>query len=238
MTKGLKIRIITSAILFLIAIFCVFVHPYIFMIAILTISSLSWNETRMIILNIDKKKVDNFQHLIFNLISFLYFFVIFGISAISLYLLNGSFFFFYILSICVCSDIGGYTVGKIVGGKKLTKISPNKTISGVLGSFCFSIIPLLIFSNFNSLELLPSINNFLFCLEASFFCQSGDLFISYLKRKAKVKDSGNILPGHGGLLDRIDGIIFVLPIVFVHIVGFKNYFGIWTETILYIISIL
>ena len=237
MTKGLKIRIITSVILFLLTIFCIFIHPYIFMVAVIIISYLAWNEARKIILNIKKKKIDKSKHLILNLISFFYVFVIFVISSLGLYLLNGSFFFFYILFICICSDIGGYVIGKIVGGKKLTKISPNKTISGVLGSFCFSIIPLLIFSNFDNLEYSLSINNFLFCLECSLVCQLGDLFISYLKRKAKVKDSGKILPGHGGLLDRIDGIIFVIPFAFFYILGFQNYFESWFEVISYIISI-
>jgi phosphatidate cytidylyltransferase len=133
----------------------------------------------------------------------------------SLYFVDGPFFFLYILSICICSDIGGYIIGKSVGGKKLTKISPNKTISGSFGSFCFSIIPLLIFYNINSSEYLLSISNFLMCLFTSLVCQLGDLFISYLKRKAKVKDTGSILPGHGGLMDRVDGIIFAIPFVFI-----------------------
>ena len=130
----------------------------------------------------------------------------------SLYFVDGPFFFLYILSICICSDIGGYIIGKSVGGKKLTKISPNKTISGSFGSFCFSIIPLLIFYNINSSEYLLSISNFLMCLFTSLVCQLGDLFISYLKRKAKVKDTGSILPGHGGLMDRVDGIILTREI--------------------------
>jgi len=132
-----------------------------------------------------------------------------------LYFVDGPFFFLYILSICICSDIGGYIIGKSVGGKKLTKISPNKTISGSFGSFCFSIIPLLIFYNINSSEYLLSISNFLMCLFTSLVCQLGDLFISYLKRKAKVKDTGSILPGHGGLMDRVDGIIFAIPFAFI-----------------------
>ena len=115
-------------------------------------------------------------------------------------------------------------------GKKLTKISPNKTISGSIGSFCFSIIPLLIFYNFNSSEYSLSINNFLFCLESSLVCQLGDLFISYLKRKAKVKDTGRILPGHGGVLDRVDGIIFAISFVFIYLNGFGEYVEIWRAT--------
>ena len=120
---------------------------------------------------------------------------------------------------------------EIIGGKKLTKISPNKTISGSFGSFCFSIIPLLIFYNINSSEYLLSISNFLMCLFTSLVCQLGDLFISYLKRKAKVKDTGNFLPGHGGLLDRIDGIIFAILYVWIYTNGFSAYFQVLTEAL-------
>jgi len=113
------------------------------------------------------------------------------------------------------SDIGGYIFGKLIGGKRLTKISPNKTISGSAGSFIFSLLTLILFNY----DLI--LKNLLFCLIVSLSCQLGDLIISYFKRLNKVKDTGNILPGHGGLLDRIDGIIFVIPVV--HIL--KNYVG-------------
>ena len=99
-----------------------------------------------------------------------------------------------------------------MGGKKLTKISPNKTIAGSVGSFIFSLIPLIFLSLTN--EIYNDINLaqlFIVSLILSLICQAGDLLISYFKRKAKVKDTGSILPGHGGLLDRIDGLIFVLP---------------------------
>ena len=98
-------------------------------------------------------------------------------------------FFLFILSICFFSDIGGYIIGKLIGGKKLTKISPNKTISGSIGSFSFSVFPLLLFYNYNQYEYFFSINNLLFCLIISLVCQLGDLFISYLKRKAKIKNN-------------------------------------------------
>src|SRR6056300_1142652 len=114
-------------------------------------------------------------------------------------------------SICFFTDIGGYIFGKIIGGKKLTSISPNKTISGTIGSFIFSLIPLILFSNLNYPNLEFGINNLIFCLTISLISQIGDLSISYLKRKTNIKDTGNILPGHGGMLDRLDGIIFALP---------------------------
>tara|TARA_B100000989_G_scaffold297260_1_gene282523 strand:- start:1043 stop:1438 length:396 start_codon:yes stop_codon:yes gene_type:complete len=121
-------------------------------------------------------------------------------------------FIFYSIIVCVNSDLGGYIFGKIFRGKKLAKISPNKTISGSIGSFICSLFAIPIFINdlsFINLNLL-----FLITLIISFISQLGDLFVSYLKRLAKVKDTGNILPGHGGILDRIDGIIFAVPIGF------------------------
>ena len=224
MNLKLKKRITTSVILFLLTIFCIFINPYVFIIAIIIVSYLSWYETNHLINSINKS-VTNWQHIAFNLTTFFYAFGIFTVSAIGLYFLLGPVFFLYALSICICSDIGGYIIGKNIGGKKLTKISPNKTISGSLGSFCFSMLPLLVFNNFDKFEYsLYSIDNFLFCLKVSLVCQLGDLFVSYFKRKAKVKDTGRILPGHGGILDRIDGIIFAVPFVFMSIVGFNNFY--------------
>ena len=220
----LKKRITTSVILFLLTIFCIFINPYVFIIAIIIVSYLSWYETNHLINSINKS-VTNWQHVVFNLTTLFYAFGIFTVSAIGLYFLLGPVFFLYVLSVCICSDIGGYIIGKNIGGKKLTKISPNKTISGSLGSFCFSMFPLLVFNNFDKFEYsLYSIDNFLFCLKVSLVCQLGDLFVSYFKRKAKVKDTGRILPGHGGILDRIDGIIFAVPFVFMSIVGFNNFY--------------
>ena len=224
MNLKLKKRITTSVILFLLTIFCIFINPYVFIIAIIIVSYLSWYETNHLINSINKG-VTNWQYVAFNLTTFFYAFGIFTVSAIGLYFLLGPVFFLYALSICICSDIGGYIIGKNIGGKKLTKISPNKTISGSLGSFCFSILPLLVFNNFDKFEYsLYSIDNFLFCLKVSLACQLGDLFVSYFKRKAKVKDTGRILPGHGGILDRVDGIIFAVPFVFMSIVGFNNFY--------------
>ena len=213
MTKESQKRIITSILLFLLVIFCIFVHKYFFITAILVISYFAFDEICIIIVRV--RNLNELAKFLFRFISLFYLFGIFALSAIGLYFADGPFFFLYILSICICSDIGGYIIGKSVGGKKLTKISPNKTISGSFGSFCFSIIPLLIFYNINSSEYLLSISNFLMCLFTSLVCQLGDLFISYLKRKAKVKDTGSILPGHGGLMDRVDGIIFAIPFVFI-----------------------
>ena len=115
---------------------------------------------------------------------------------------------YFIIITCIFTDIGGYIFGKIFKGKKLTKISPNKTYSGMYGSFILSIfITLIIFFKFMTIEKLIFI-----AIIFSAISQLGDLIISYLKRRAKLKDTGNLLPGHGGLLDRFDGLIFTIPI--------------------------
>ena len=119
---------------------------------------------------------------------------------------------FFILFGCIASDIGGFTCGKLIKGPKLTKISPKKTVAGAIGSLIFSSIVLSsIVFYFNK---TISLNIILIGLATSLACQIGDLFFSFLKRKAKIKDTGNILPGHGGILDRLDGIFFGLPIGF------------------------
>ncbi len=118
----------------------------------------------------------------------------------------------YLLIICILTDIGGYVFGKVIGGKKLTKISPNKTFSGSIGSFMSSIFIGYLCYKIQTDLLLININIFILILIISFTSQVGDLFISLLKRKAKIKDTGSILPGHGGVLDRIDGILLALPI--------------------------
>ncbi len=104
--------------------------------------------------------------------------------------------------------MGGYIFGKILKGKKLTKISPKKTYSGLIGSYLLSIIfSLYLFQSYYKIEEI-----FIFSLIISTISQSGDLFISFLKRKAKFKDTGTAFPGHGGLLDRFDGLLFAIPL--------------------------
>jgi len=140
-------------------------------------------------------------------------------TGVSYYLIEiDKIYFSYIILICALSDIGGYVFGKIFKGKKLTKISPNKTISGSLGSFIFALIPCFVFKIiflFSDIYFLAFSSNLLFNILISLFLslisQLGDLYISYFKRLSDIKDTGKILPGHGGLLDRIDGIIFAIP---------------------------
>ena len=135
--------------------------------------------------------------------------------------------FLFILIICISTDIGGYVFGKIFKGPKLTKISPKKTYAGVIGSFLLSLTTGLIFINYFGKDL-TILNTkgyaiLLIILFISFVSQLGDLIISYFKRKAKLKDTGKIIPGHGGLLDRVDGMIFAFPFSYVIILtGFFN----------------
>ena len=127
---------------------------------------------------------------------------------------------FWILASTFLSDIGGYIFGKIFKGKKLTKISPNKTYSGAIGSIILSCSSLLLINSLQVFFLNKLLINFLelnflfFTILISFVCQLGDLFASFLKRKINIKNISNILPGHGGILDRIDGLIFVLIFCF------------------------
>ncbi len=139
----------------------------------------------------------------------LYFFVIFDIK--------NKLLFIYLLSICIATDLGGYVFGKLFQGKKLTKISPNKTYSGLIGSYLFSLIVFVIFYIYLNYSYKFVILTFII----STISQLGDLFVSLLKRMAKVKDTGKILPGHGGILDRVDGIIFALPIGINLLIFFK-----------------
>ena len=136
--------------------------------------------------------------------------ILFVYAAYELRIKQGAEAILFVLGVCIFSDVGGYIIGKSIGGKKLTKISPNKTISGSLGSFLFSLFPLgIVLIFFDTIKYAEKY--ILVCLFVSLSCQLGDLIISYFKRLAKVKDTGKILPGHGGMLDRIDGVIFAIP---------------------------
>jgi len=220
MSQNLLKRLITSIILLSLLIFIIFSHQNIFILSILLLGLLICFEANKLVAkllnNMDSKKSSptnklNSKFIILNIITFCYIFFIFCNLSYEIHRLESPIFYLYLISICFCTDIGGYVFGKIIGGKKLSKISPNKTISGTIGSFIFSIIPLIIVINFNYIDLAFNLTNIIFCLLISLISQLGDLFISLIKRKAKIKDTGNLLPGHGGILDRVDGIIFAVP---------------------------
>ena len=210
MRKELQKRIFTSFILTFVLLVCLFLNKFSWLILVIITSIISFIEFNNLLKKIWKK--NKLSKYLINLIFSIYL-LLFIYSAFLIYQksLTGLIF---VLMICIFSDIGGYTVGKIIGGKKLTKISPNKTISGTIGSFVFSLVPLVIYlliyeiTNNNDFKISNIVLIVFLSLSISFICQLGDLLISYFKRKAKVKDTGSLLPGHGGMLDRIDGIMF------------------------------
>jgi len=220
MSQNFLKRTITSVILLFLLFFINFGHQYIFNFSILLLGLIVCIEANSIFLKLTSiqklnqkpitKKI-NFKFLILNIITFCYIFFIFCNFAYEIHKFLSPIFFLYVISICFFTDIGGYIFGKTFGGKKLSKISPNKTVSGTIGSFIFSVIPLIIMFNTKYIDLEFNVNNILFSLLVSLVSQLGDLSVSFLKRKAEVKDTGRILPGHGGFLDRVDGIIFAIP---------------------------
>jgi phosphatidate cytidylyltransferase len=139
--------------------------------------------------------------------------------------------FYIVIITCVSTDIGGYVFGKLFKGPKLTKISPNKTFSGMLGGYFFSITILNIFIKNKYFFNNPNIkldNNLDFSLQTfvliffiSTISQIGDLIVSYFKRISKIKNTGKLIPGHGGILDRIDGMIFAFPFSYLLILFLK-----------------
>ena len=133
-------------------------------------------------------------------------------SFYTFYEISIAYFWIYVLLVCVSTDIGGYVFGKLFKGPKLTKISPNKTYSGMIGGYLLSLILLKLFFNLYD----SSVNEewFIVTILISTVSQIGDIIVSYFKRLSKVKDTGKIIPGHGGLLDRIDGMIFAFPIFY------------------------
>jgi len=208
--KNFLKRTITSLVLISI-LFSMFVSPMMMIIAIIIISSLSFYEFNRLFFKIFKSiflKVLSSGLILLYLLSLV--FIIFYIESVNILYPNYKLFFLYSVTISIASDLGGYFFGKLLKGNKLTKISPNKTVSGAIGAFIFSILIIPIFYtnlNFISTNLLFVVTIFI-----SLVSQLGDLFISFLKRQAKVKDTGNILPGHGGILDRVDGILFAAPV--------------------------
>ena len=209
--KDLKKRVVTSIILLFVSILMIkfnFISIYI----LITLGTISIIEFLQISNKIFKKYyfkyLFNFLFIIY-ILFFCYLFFIF-INYLQLKII-----LFTLIFGCVASDIGGFVIGKIFKGPKLTKISPKKTYTGALGSIIFSSVTI-------SVSFYLFTNNFLYSflivsVLTSISCQIGDLFFSFLKRKARLKDTGSLLPGHGGILDRIDGILFGVPLGFVYL---------------------
>ena len=128
---------------------------------------------------------------------------------------------FYVIIVCSSTDIGGYVFGKIFKGPKLTKISPKKTYAGVIGGYALSLISLFVIINLIDYE--TTLIHILLTILISTVSQLGDIIISYFKRLSKIKNTGKLIPGHGGLLDRIDGMIFAFPIYYlINLSGYLN----------------
>tara|TARA_B110000027_G_C16101595_1_gene293346 strand:+ start:680 stop:1339 length:660 start_codon:yes stop_codon:yes gene_type:complete len=207
-----KKRIITSVFLFSLSIL-MFLYNFVLIISLIVIAICAWVEFYGLISRILKKennknKILRFLYKTISLfyLTILIYFII-TIQSLNLELKDA---LIYSVLVSILTDIGGLVIGKMFKGKKLTKISPKKTISGALGSFLFSLtlVPFYvnIFTDYKTSILI------LITLVVSLTSQIGDIFISFLKRRAKVKDTSNLLPGHGGVLDRIDGMIVAIPV--------------------------
>ena len=209
----LQKRIISSILITPITFFFIFKGSFIFILFLgffFLITSYEW-------INLNKNFIIKFIGIIYLFLSSYFAFLLRDSYSYEVFIL--------IMIICISTDLGGYFFGKILKGPRLTKISPKKTYSGVIGSFSFAIFFSLLYNNLvlfdiNSIIILSLSNDhnsdyktlfILFVLIISLISQLGDLLISYFKRLAKVKDTGRLIPGHGGLLDRVDGIIFAVP---------------------------
>ena len=206
----LQKRLLTSFLLIIIIYFSL-KNSIVLFIVLFILNYLSLSEFSNLFKNIFKKKKQ--QYFFPFLVSVIY------LSIFSLTIWNfliplsnqNTISLIFIILICLSTDIGGFIFGKLIGGKKLTQISPNKTYSGAIGSFILSIIFGHFYYIFFKTYLIFEINYLVIIIIISLISQSGDLIISFLKRKAKIKDTGSILPGHGGILDRIDGVLIALP---------------------------
>ena len=221
MLKEIEKRILTSLIIIPITFFFIYkgsIFFILFLIITFFLSSYEWIKLNK------KNELIKLFGIIFLILSFY--------SAYLLRLEQGFNIFLFIILISILTDIGGYIFGKTFKGPKLTKISPKKTYAGLIGSFILSIMGGLIFVeftnnfiidihiNFINFEPIDGESNlflFLFILIVSLVSQVGDLVVSYFKRISKIKDTGKILPGHGGLLDRIDGIVFAIPFAYIYL---------------------
>ena len=205
--SNLNKRILTSFPLLIIAIYAIY-NKIVLFLSLFIISSVLIYEFSNILKKIFKRNKSNSLILINIFVLYVCLFSVQIYFFLSGNIENKQIIFLFILSICIFTDIGGYIFGNIFKGKKLTSISPNKTYSGMIGSFVCSLLICMLFIIYLNFSNSFIIYTFLISLVS----QAGDLFISYLKRKANIKDTGNFLPGHGGFLDRLDGIIFAIPI--------------------------
>ena len=201
-------RIHTSIVLFILFGLSIYNNFLLFFLLIFCFYQIFWEFFNLLIKIISKK---NYIVLILILfltlcfLTYLIFFIWVSINSINSF---DKIFLLMLISISITSDIGGYIFGKTFKGKKLTSISPNKTYSGMFGSYIVSSTA----TYFLFISYVDQVSLLVISLFVSTISQIGDLFISFLKRRANIKDTGNLLPGHGGILDRFDGIIFALTL--------------------------
>ena len=205
--KELQKRILSSVFLIPVSFFFIIQGSYTFIFFLSLIFLVTGSEWFKMTKNKDLLRIFGLFFLFFSFFSSVYLRQYIGLN-----------FFLFLITVCIFTDIGGYFFGKTIKGPKLTKISPKKTISGFVGGF---LLPLLIFYllikgefvSFNNQILTENFLSFIFfIITISFISQIGDIAVSYFKRLSGIKNSGNIIPGHGGILDRIDGMIFVFLI--------------------------
>ena len=203
MNEELKKRILSSILLFPIIMFIIINGSIIFNLFLIICLSIILYEWYLM----SKKKKYYYLGIIFLIFSFYTIYKIYNLN-------NDYLTFLFILLICISTDIGGYVFGKLFKGPKLTYISPNKTYFGAIGGYILSFMFLTILFQFSSLFLNKidfTISTYIKIFLISTVSQIGDILISYFKRMSNIKDTGNIIPGHGGLLDRADGMIFAFP---------------------------
>ena len=204
MNKNLLLRSFSSLILGPLVIFAVYLDNYFFYLLLLVVIVLVIYETL-------KLKVKKIKIFIFFLL------IIFTLSALQIYIMNnGKYLIIFILLLSWLSDIGGYIFGKFIGGKKIKIISPNKTYTGFIGSIVFVQFFGFYAKSLNISLINETVLSFYFLLICTLVVILGDLLFSYFKRRCEIKDFSNFLPGHGGFLDRIDGLMLLT--IFVYIV--------------------
>jgi phosphatidate cytidylyltransferase len=206
-------RILSSFVLIPIALFFIIKGSFFFTFFIATCFLITLYEWHMM----SKKKKYNIFGFIFLIFSFYSVYFIRNELQIQSLEKNGLMIFLFIVVVCVSTDIGGYVFGKLFKGPKLTKISPKKTYAGVFGGYFLSIIFTYLLINYS--EFFRDQNfekdEFVLVLIISTVSQVGDIIVSYFKRLSKIKDTGKLIPGHGGILDRIDGMLFAFPFYFI-----------------------
>ena len=210
MKVELQKRILSSLILIPLSFFFIIKGSYLFNFFLFICFCLTIYEWHMM----SKRKIYYFSGIIFLIFSF---FLTYSLRNVSNE--QSLLFFLFVIIICISTDVGGYIFGNLFKGPKLTKLSPNKTYSGMIGSYFLAIISsLLLIKNSNLITgktFDVTLELFVMVILISTTSQIGDLIMSFFKRLSKIKDTGNLIPGHGGLLDRIDGLLFAMPVAYI-----------------------